>query len=76
MNSKEYQDLQRRLSELREQFVNFEIPLDRDPTSAELDKIAAFKLLMHAEIETFIEDRVLKTLDESVNLWVRERGMN
>jgi hypothetical protein len=70
MNSNEYQELQRRLAELKTQFMEFEIPIDRNATSTELDRIAAFKLLMHAEIETFIEDRILRAINENSNQWV------
>ena len=76
MNSKEFQELDRRLKELTAQFVNFEIPIDRDPTSQELDSIKAFKLLMHAEFETFIEDRILEAITDSVAQWVNGRAIS
>lgn len=69
MPSQQYSNLRQRHEVLVRRFVDFAIPLDRDPTSHELDMIASFKLLMHAEIETFIEDRVTFAIAESVRNW-------
>ena len=76
MSSAEYKALKKRFDELRRRFVSFTIPLTRNPRPSELDKIAAFKLLMHAEIETYIEDRVARALAESVNGWLTRRTAN
>ena len=49
MQSLEYQNLRARLAELKGRFVDFDIPIERDPNSTEMDNIAAFKLLMRCE---------------------------
>ena len=69
MPSPEHQALRARISELSTRFVDFDIPLDRDPNSHELDMIASFKLLAHAEFETFIEGRVRDTIRRSLTAW-------
>lgn len=65
--------LRNRIEELISRFVDFDIPFDRAPNAEEKDKIAAFKLLVHAEIETFIESRVSYAVQESVRLWKRDQ---
>ncbi|MFC5344476.1 hypothetical protein ACETK8_11690 [Brevundimonas staleyi] len=69
MASVELAALRARILELERKFVGFDVPLDREPNSDELDSIAAFKLLVHAEIEGFIEARVQYAVDEAVRLW-------
>ena len=76
MSSGEYQYLEHRLVELRAQFVDFEIPLDREPNSDELSNIAAFKLLIHAEVQTYIEDRIIRAINESVDEWCNKKQMS
>lgn len=66
MSSAEYNALKLRCDQLVERFVNFDIPIDRGPSPDELDQIAAFKLLMHADLEFFIEQRVKFAIDESI----------
>jgi hypothetical protein len=73
MPSQQYSNLRQRHEELVRRFVDFTIPLNRDPTSHELDMIASFKLLMHSEIETFIEDRVTFAIAESVQKWNNQK---
>jgi hypothetical protein len=73
MPSTPYEALVARVEELKARFVNFDIPIDRDPNSHELDMIASFKLLVHAEIEEFIETRIFETIEESVTIWETQR---
>ncbi|MBN9335768.1 hypothetical protein [Devosia sp.] len=70
MASQAHSNLSARIEELVEEFVDFDIPLDRGPIQSELDKIAAFKLLSHSEIETFLEERFVQTIQESIASFV------
>jgi hypothetical protein len=76
MFSPEYVALEARLEELRLQFVDFDIPPDRSPTSQELSLIAAFKLLIHADIQTYIHDSIIKKINKSVNDWKNNRTVS
>lgn len=69
MPSAEHTALSTRISELAKRFVDFDIPLDRDPSAFELDMIASFKLLAHAEFETFIETRIRETIKQGIETW-------
>ncbi|WP_298329757.1 HEPN domain-containing protein [Asticcacaulis sp.] len=69
MPSSDYARLVARVDEIRLKFINFTIPADRNPLQEELDCIAAFRLLVHAEFEHFLEDRVRYALSESLRLW-------
>lgn len=73
MPSPEHEALRARIAELSTRFVDFEIPLDRDPSSHELDMIASFKLLAHAEFETFIETRLHQAINQSIDAWNSDR---
>ena len=73
MSSAEHKVLNSRIEELARHFVDFDIPLDRAPNNRELDLIASFKLLTHAEFEFFIEDRVRSTIERSVEIWKTDR---
>lgn len=71
--SPEYEQLVRRREDLRKKFIDFDIPMDRAPLPSELDDIAAFKLIMHSEIEDFIEERAKHALKRSMQRW-KENG--
>lgn len=73
MPSAEYTTLSARLDDLTRTFVDFDIPVDRNPEPKELDMIASFKLLMHAELETFIEDRVSFAVRQSLDMWINRK---
>ncbi len=73
MASVDHTSLSSRIDELVVRFVDFDIPLDRGPTSEELDRIAAFKLLVHAELEGFVEARTTYAVDEALRLWKAQR---
>ena len=75
MASEQYEELKVRLGVLVEEFVDFRIPLDRDPTPLEKDKIAAFKLLAHAEFETFLEGRIQFAISRSVEIWDNRKAV-
>ena len=76
MSSRQYDELKRRVDELRVQFVDFDVPIDRDPTRQELSNIAAFKLLAHAEIQTYVEDRISECLGQSFQMWQQDRKVS
>lgn len=62
--------LKKRLTDLRVKFLDDQIQAETaDPVifSPDLDKIAAFRLLMHAEIEDFLERKAKENL-EKINL--------
>lgn len=73
MPSPEHIVLRARIEELSGRFVDFDIPPEREPTTHELDMIASFKLLAHAEFETFIETRIRDTLRRSLEKWKSDR---
>ncbi|MFG3584245.1 HEPN domain-containing protein [Streptomyces sp. NPDC047990] len=69
MTSARFAELEKRIEELRKSFL----PQDFDPTGL-YDEIVyehtrAFRILTHAEFESFIEDRVIETVDEAVSRW-------
>jgi hypothetical protein len=69
MASSRFEELERRIEELRLHFL----PTEFDPTGSYEDSIyeytRAFRVLAHAEFEAFIEDRVLEVVDEAVSYW-------
>lgn len=59
--------LKQRLVDLRAKFLEDQINAEKaDPTTflPDLDRIAAFRLLMHAEIEDFLERKAKENLDK------------
>ncbi|MFH9425214.1 HEPN domain-containing protein [Streptomyces sp. NPDC017529] len=69
MPSSRFEELEKRIFELRNCFL----PVDFDPTGLYEDFVyehtRAFRVLAHAEFESFIEDRVLEVIDEAVAKW-------
>lgn len=69
MASSRFEELEKRIGELRQYFL----PQPFDPTGL-YDEIVyehtrAFRVLAHAEFESFIEDRVVEVVDEAVSDW-------
>ncbi|MFE6128635.1 hypothetical protein ACFQ6Q_10240 [Streptomyces sp. NPDC056437] len=69
MASSRFEELEKRIGELR----NYFLPQPFDPTGL-YDEIVyehtrAFRVLTHAEFESFIEDRVIEVVDEAVSEW-------
>ncbi|MEU9172206.1 HEPN domain-containing protein [Streptomyces sp. NPDC048420] len=64
-----FEELERRIGELRRSFL----PQAFDPTGDYEDLVyeqtRAFRVLAHAEFESFIEDRVIEVIDEAVSGW-------
>ncbi len=69
MLSLAYRDLQKRVEELRAHFIAFTVPPDRSPEPKEIDCIAAFRLLAHAEIEWYIEERTRSSILVAGEIW-------
>lgn len=72
MTFSRFQELEKRIGELREYFL----PKSFDPIGL-YDEIVyeqarAFKVLAHAEFESFIEDRVIEVVDKAVSRWEQE----
>lgn len=75
MPSAEFLALERRINELVTTFVDFDIPLSRVAAQEELDRIAAFKLLVHAELESFIEGKVRSAVGRTRLAWLQDRRL-
>ncbi|MFE1285464.1 HEPN domain-containing protein [Streptomyces sp. NPDC058751] len=69
MSSSRFDELERRIRELRQNFL----PQEFDPTGDYEDLVyeqtRAFRVLAHAEFESFIEDRVIEVIDQAVSGW-------
>jgi hypothetical protein len=70
VTSQRYRELVSRAAELRRHFL----PKRFDPTgtysSRVHDRVRAYRLLAHAEVESYLEDRVGATVDLAYNQWV------
>jgi hypothetical protein len=61
-----YTDLETRVNALRYKFVQDQVELEnKNPTAftADLDRLAAFRLLVHAEFEEYLENKAREGLD-------------
>lgn len=69
MGSARYRELKRRTTELRNHFL----PATFDPTGTYSERIhdraRAYRMLTHAEIEAFLEDRVVEVANEAFRAW-------
>src|ERR1700746_382487 len=69
MASARYRQLARRLAELRAHLL----PIEFSPTGVyakhELDKARAYRVLVHAEIEAYLEDSARRIANESLKQW-------
>ena len=57
--------LQRRIDELSQKFIDDQVEAERlDPTTfqPDLDRLAAYRLLVHAELEDFLEAKAKERL--------------
>src|SRR3972149_9987310 len=66
-----YKNLRKRLSVLKKQFLDFNS--DNSPSSQNQDKLRAFKLLAHAEIESYIEDAALDIWKGCKSEWTNNK---
>ncbi|MEU2926240.1 HEPN domain-containing protein [Streptomyces sp. NPDC007251] len=69
MASSRFEELAKRIEELRQCFL----PKEFDPTGSYEESVyehtRAFRVLAHAEFESFIEDRVIEVVDHAVSKW-------
>ena len=69
MPSTRYQELEFHLEQLREHFL----PTEFEPTGSYEERVfahtKAYRVLAHAEFESFIEDRVLEIVERSYEQW-------
>ncbi|WP_406169588.1 HEPN domain-containing protein [Streptomyces sp. NBC_00996] len=69
MASSRFIELEKRIGELRQGFL----PQSFDPTvlyeETVYEHTRAFRILAHAEFESFIEDRVIEVIDQAVSDW-------
>lgn len=76
MTSLRYKQLSRRITDLR----NYLLPAKFDPTGTyparAHERARAFRILVHAEFEAFIEDRVSETLDSRYADWKADRKVS
>ncbi|MFE3874014.1 HEPN domain-containing protein [Kitasatospora sp. NPDC059146] len=72
MTSSRFQELEKRIGELTEYFL----PKSFDPIGLYdeiiYEQARAFKVLAHAEFESFIEDRVIEVVDGAVARWEQQ----
>ena len=73
-NSTRFRELRKRIVELRKHFL----PRKFEPTGAytarQFDRARAFRLLAHAEIESYLEDVTLEAANKAFDIW-RKRGV-
>ncbi len=67
-NSGRFKALQARVDELRNRFLPVSFSQSGNYTKAELDNARAFRMLVHAEIEHFFEERALDIADRAFDL--------
>jgi hypothetical protein len=75
MPSSRFQDLEARIKELRDLLL----PAEFDPTGSYTDPLRAttcalsFRVLAHAEVETYLEDRALEVATTALQAWETQR---
>ncbi len=68
-NSSRFKALQTRVSELRNRFLPANFSQSGNYSRTELDNARAFRVLVHAEIEHFFEERALDIADRAFDLF-------
>jgi hypothetical protein len=68
-NSGRFKTLQTRISELRNRFLPVSFSQSGNYSPTELDNARAFRVLVHAEIEHFFEERALDIADRAFDLF-------
>jgi hypothetical protein len=69
MASARYRQLVRRLAKLRVHFLPVHFSPTGTYTADQLDKARAYRLLVHAEIESYLEDSARRIANESFKQW-------
>jgi hypothetical protein len=72
MATSRYRELERRLKKLRHRFLPRLFSPTGDYTDRELDLARAYRLLVHAEIEAYLEDRAQRIVNECVALFMAD----
>lgn len=70
--SARYQTLSRRFRRLRQQFIPAKFSATGIYPPEVLDRARAFRLLLHAEIEHFFEDRAIEIADRACAAWTKK----
>jgi hypothetical protein len=73
MSSARYRDLTRRLARLRKHFLPRVFSATGDYTEMQLDHARGYRLLVHAEIEAYLEDRARAIMNMAVKNWTADR---
>lgn len=68
--------LQRRTSALQKNLLPKRASLTGQYTKRQLDGIAAYFVLVHAEIESYFEDKTLQLVDASLNMWTAQQRLS
>ena len=68
-NSQRYNALDKRISELSARFLPKTFSQSGSYSAAELDNARAFRVLVHAELEHYFEDRAIDIADRAFELW-------
>lgn len=71
--SERFKELESRLSELRKNLLPAEFSPTGQYTDKEQDCARGYRLLAHAEIESYLEDISRETVTEAIRLWKKER---
>lgn len=67
--SARYKHLETRFKELRKRFLPVRFSGIGAYTDEELDKARAFRMLVHAELESYFEERAIEIVDSAFQLW-------
>jgi hypothetical protein len=71
--SERFRELESRLSELRKNLLPAEFSPTGQYSDKEQDCARGYRLLAHAEIESYLEDISRETVTEAIRLWKKER---
>lgn len=75
-NSLRFREMCRRLSDLRAHMLPEKFSPTGDYSSRQLDRARGYRLLAHAEIESFIEDITLDAARSTVSEWSHSQAVN
>jgi hypothetical protein len=76
MPSRRYNDLIGRHTFLRATFIPPAKPADSIYSTEEIEHGTAYAVLMHAEIESYLEDRAEALLDRAISAWLVRRRLS
>jgi len=75
MPSSRYSELMRRATELRQNLLPRAFSATGSYRPRELDRVRGYRLLIHAEVEAFLEDRVRQVANEVLRKWSGDRKL-